>query len=74
MLDKDDIRLVLDNPEIEKLSGVEIMYELNFYLNLLDHEHAYTYEMIAEYDDMINMMEVFSENVQLFKCYDEEKN
>ena len=74
MLDKDDIRLVLDNPEIEKLSGVEIMYELNFYLNLLDHEQAYTYEMIAEYDDMINMMEVFSENVQLFKCYDEEKN
>jgi hypothetical protein len=41
---------------------------------LFDHQHAYTYEMIAEYDDMINMMEVFSENVRLIKCYDEEKN
>ena len=74
MLDKDDIRLVLENPKIQELQGIEKMYELDFYLNLFDHQHAYTYEMIAEYDDMINMMEVFSENVQLFKFYDEEKN
>ena len=70
MLDKDDIRLVLENPKIQELKYIEYMYSLNFTLDLYSQEKHCKYLMIAEIDDMINSIEVLSESVKLIKYYE----
>ncbi len=71
MLDKDDIRLVFESPEIKELQYVEHMYELDFQIDLQEHEDDYIYEMTAEIDDMINSLVVLSDSIRLIKYYDE---